>query len=98
MKVKLRNRWVMVKDLPLREEKSGLIVDLGLYYGEKARKTELWRAEVLEVSPQFENLIPKGSVVLYDAYSGGYNVDVDGAECFVTKVENVHAVLGGGNE
>ena len=93
MQVKLRNRWIMVKDLPLREEKSGLVVDLGLHYGEKARKTELWRAEVIEVSPKFEEMIPKGSTVLYDAYSGGYNVDIDGVEHFVTKVENVQAVL-----
>lgn len=82
-----------MEDLPLREEKNGLVLDLGLSYGNKARATELWRAKVIEVSEKFSHLAPIGSTVLYDAYSGGYDIEDDGHKYFATKIENVHAVL-----
>lgn len=93
---KMLRNYVMISDLPLAEKTaSGLITDLGIKAGKKARDQVLWDAEVIAVSDKWKDKLPVGSIVKYDPYNGGYDITWGGRECFVTYAENLHAVIEG---
>jgi len=84
----------MISDLPLAEKTaSGLVSDLGMRSGAKPRDAIFWDAEVIAVCERFSATIPVGSHVKYDPYNGGYDMKWDGKECFVTKGENIVAIV-----
>lgn len=91
--LKLLGVWIMVKDLPYVETSdSGIVLNAWGLQGDQARKQEWFKAEVVAVSDKLRDL-KVGDHVIYDAYSGGYDIDWNGSEHFITKPSNVWAVL-----
>lgn len=84
----------MVKERTLTyETESGLIVNIYGVKGTAGKEAEYFTGDVIAVSDKVHN-IKAGDVVLFDCYSGGYDLEIDEQEYFITKPNNIWAVVG----
>lgn len=91
--VQMLGKYIMIKELPLEEiSKSGLITNF-MKGGQAVRGDGPFKGEVISVPVLQKENIPVGSTVLYEAYRGGYDVSLEGEDYFITKLENIWAVL-----
>lgn len=98
MNIKALKDWIWIKELPLEETtKSGLLIDF-IKGGEKLRGDAPIKGRVVAVSDKWKDKIPLESTVLYLYWNGGWEVPISPTEeLFVTKPENVWAVIDEGN-
>lgn len=93
--VNLINKWVMIKEHPIENlSKSGLVINPWGLKGDAGKSAEYFHGTVEAVSAKVPEL-KVGDHVIFDCYSGGYDVEIKGEEYFVTKPSNVWMVIEG---
>jgi hypothetical protein len=98
--IKLFGTWVLLKELPTEEQHNwkrddGSTVTFRTDFmrsGQKLRGDGPFEANVVAVSEKLPEL-KVGDKVLYDPYSGGYELKLHGEEYFITKHPNIWAVV-----
>lgn len=91
--LKPKANMVMVKEHPVENKTaSGIFINPYGLKGEAGRKGEYFHGTVISVG---ENIftVKVGEVVLYDCYNGGYDLEIDHEDYFITTLENIWAVV-----
>lgn len=93
--VQMIGKWVMIKEHPIENlSKGGIIINPYGIKGDAGKAAEYFHGTVESVSEKVPEL-KKGDHVIFDCYSGGYDVEMNGEEYFVTKPSNVWVVIEG---
>lgn len=92
-KIKWLRNWIVLKELPVETKtKSGLFINPHGLQGAAGRDAEYFHAIVVGVCPTITT-VKVDEHVVYDEYSGGMELMMNEEKYFLTKWQNVWAVV-----